>query len=933
MPEAPGQNPAPFLPPIIQPGAPGGIPITPIQYTPGGEGGCYSGDTGEGGCGQAGGAEGGGEPEETPSGMDLEFNPFDYQSPNLPWDTYPLVPERPALPEISRAPTVGDRIAAAFGITPAAAADLADQIPPIGAPGSWQSGQPQIWGSQINPLENQLGLYDIGRNIPPDLPADTEPGAPQIWGPGQGPLGPTIPAGPQTSVDRQLAQASILSEMARSAWDAYQNFPPNVGQWLTAPPPSVISPVPTTPSLPPTNAPLNLAPLNPSLPEGYTITAPEPQELPQIWAPGQGPLGPTIPAPQGDLGNIIQTLLGITPAAAAETQPGGQQFQLQPGVADTSQLFGGNVNNARDLGPFLGGPPPLSGGIDPNLSAPFADRFPTPTISPSTVAGAQAQVPPAAQFPAPEESPADRVAGSFGPFAPGPEYVPPTFPATVTPPAETRDERNARLTQEIAGQFGRTAPTDQEQFANRTAKNDYAPTVSPNTGFPQLELKPAESGPASPVNRDITTMDLPVLDAERQQAIRGGPYAGDFIPSDPYSTFSPSYPTLPSPQEAYRGIDPRLASPTAPAETIPSVLDQMGRTIPPIESAPLWGLGMPWGQGRPFMPDFPMPQTVDRTGKGDLQLAPPPYQAGERGDLFGPYDYMQTVDRTNKGDFQPPAPGAVLDQMGRTIAPIATSTLPPLGPPWGLGQSPYMPDQGRGKSDFERQFVDRTGKGDLEIAPATQPPSVLDQMGRTIPPIETSPLAPLGMPWGQGRPFMPEFPPEQQVDRTGKTDLDQFANRVAKGDFLGRPDQIPLPTARPDFVPTGPPGRGPIPPDAPPLMQPTAPPVPPTPPPQVQQPPWPPELPPPPPTTTTAPPAAPAARPSDEQVRQTVTAAQGPIQTPSGLQISLPQLASMFANPSYFWEAQATAQELMRRAQLGDPVALMQLQMLNQMTR
>ena len=510
----------------------------------------------------------------------------------------------------------------------------------------------------------------------------------------------------------------------------------------------------------------------------------------------------------------------------------------------------------------------------------------------------------------PEETPADRVAGAFGPFAPGAEYVPPTFPAPPVP-TETHDQRNARLTAEISGQFGRTAQSDQEQFANRTAKNDYAPTISPNTGFPQLDLKPAEGGPAAPVDRDITTMDLPVLDAERQAAIRGDP------------NFTPTYPTLPSPQEAYRGIDPRLASPTAPALEPPSVLDQMGRTIPPVESAPLPGLGMPWGQGYPLVwaPPAPVPQTVDRTGKSDMLQFP----ARE-----GKSDLEQYVDRAAKGDFITPddrlgrydvigswlsdnRPASILDQMGRTIPPIAGSPLANLGMPWGQGR-PFMPD-------FPPpQTVDRTGKGDLQPPiPAAQEPSVLDQMGRTIPPIESTPLPSLGMPWGQGQqgwpgipgrgplgppwgtnppfnpPVVPPPPPlsDQVVDRTGKGDL-QFVDRTGKGDFLG-----PAPTAPPPEPP--------------------------------QQPPWPPEQPPPP--ATTVPPAAPTARPTDEQVRQTVEQVQAPIQTPSGLQVSLPQLASMFADPSYFWEAQTTAQELLRRAQAGDPVAMMQLQMLDQMMR
>jgi hypothetical protein len=167
-------------------------------------------------------------------------------------------------------------------------------------------------------------------------------------------------------------------------------------------------------------------------------------------------------------------------------------------------------------------------------------------------------------------------------------------------------------------------------------------------------------------------------------------------------------------------------------------------------------------------------QIVDRTGKGDLQLAAPA-QGGEGRAIAagGPYDYPQTVDRTGKGDFQPSVPGAVLDQMGRTIAPIETAPLPGLGMPWGQGlQRPTGP---------EIQTVDRTGKGDLQqapVAPTEVPPSVvdvdrpsvLDQMGRTIAPVENAPLAGLGMPWGQGQqwPTGPEF---QTVDRTGKGDL------------------------------------------------------------------------------------------------------------------------------------------------------------------
>src|SRR5262249_18538862 len=141
---------------------------------------------------------------------------------------------------------------------------------------------------------------------------------------------------------------------------------------------------------------------------------------------------------------------------------------------------GVGLGNAFAVAPNV----PTSGSWLPygGFGAPYAPA-PPPGISPATVAGAQLQVPQGGGF----ETPAERVAGGFGPYAPGAEYVPPTFPATtIAPPGETRDERNARLTSEIASQFERApqlaavAPTpDEYQTGGRIAAPAYAPAAAP----------------------------------------------------------------------------------------------------------------------------------------------------------------------------------------------------------------------------------------------------------------------------------------------------------------------------------------------------------------------------------------------------------------------------------------------------------------------
>src|SRR5215475_13143262 len=587
------------------------------------------------------------------------------------------------------------------------------------------------------------------------------------------------------------------------------------------------------------------------------------------------PEGLIIPAPWE---NIAGTPTG-------EFEPGmGTSVYGQTGTATPAQTFEGRGAFDQYLGPSAVEPTAeeLGAGIGRELTA--AERI------------AQGdQFGPVAVPPTAAELGAGMRANPFGPFA---------------APAMTNEQRNALLTNQISEQLRAAPKSDMEEFATRTAKNDFSPTNSPNTGFEQTELKPEEF--AAPVNRDIFTNELPVLDAERQAAIQGR------------EDFQPTYPTLPG--NVYEGIDLRRAS--APELTAEQRIAQ-GEGLPNV---PEWYLGAT----RTISPSSGWPQ---------LELRPSealPAGGGFPEDRFGTWPT--------------PAPeGQATNWPGGGIPPggIYTGTnLPPTGNQYVDPNFPTVPER--------MGTITPSDRSDLIFAP----PGAFGPAGQFVPPVVQAPgpgvmpgawmnpppdrfapvnlgtLTPPPPMGGEGRGIYAGGPYDYVPPVTGWTSTPTFPPGAfpyatppppmggeGRGIYAGGPYDW---TGPPPMIPGNPPGSTPPTLDQlrqAPFMDPRAPQIaqPPISPPPIQtvptdKPPYQDQ------SVYTGPPAAPL------PPAQTMPAATIP--TPQGnMSVSVNQVISMITNPSYFGEkeiGQTIVRQLITRALQGDRVAQAQIEMIDQ---
>jgi hypothetical protein len=473
----------------------------------------------------------------------------------------------------------------------------------------------------------------------------------------------------------------------------------------------------------------------------------------------------------------------------------------------------------------------------------------------------------------------------------------------------TAEERNARLTSEIASQFedaqrnaerlAAAAPTtDELQTGGRIAAPGYAPAVAPSdrflagTNFPMAGQPVA--GPPGEAFRAVYGTDP--TNERIAQAF------GD-VPERPGWALGATFQT--SPSTGFPQLELRPEAPPMGGEGRGLAAGGPYDYTPPVQ-APGPGV-MPGAWTNP-------PSNVFTPGNLGTVVPPPapggPIDtfAGRFGTWAPPFDLtqlrQQEIDRTNKGDLFAPVPGTALDQAlrgpesitGGAYAPPPGWTGTPALPPW----SPVAP-----------------------VPPATtlQAPPFTQNLNPPGQPTAPPPNA-----------FTPNAPPPY---------LGGEGRGIAAGgpyDWIGPPPMVPGPPPGPyappplDVLRTAPymdPRTGeiappvPAPPDTAPPPTTTAPPAPPPPtetvptdrPPYEGKP------------VYTGPPAAPS-QPSLQQPSVTVPTPQGP------LNLSITQIASAFVQPSYFGErdiAQAAVRQLMQAAQAGDPTAMMQLQMLDQM--
>ena len=866
-----------------------------------------------------------------------------------------------------------------------------------------ESGMPAPPGMGVAPGSGQLtpnewmSLQGLGGIPYEDIAARDQP---QIYAPGVGPLGATIPVNP-----------------------ADPNAPYQAGERGGA--------------LGPYDAPAATMPGpegTPGRPGGFE------EGVPNIWGPGQGPLGPTIPSPESSIGDRIAALLGITPAAAAEraavTNLATTPVEPPPDLASAG-LLDPNITpgaaglytgtNQQPFAPSTGlgtfAPAPSGEPVVPMTTAPAATPTAADPMAPYDVIGnflagtdptsladrlsqgaltapdvanltniATMTAPPNAAFPPGQLAPSqvnpfgivapapgvtqvakdataasttdlnagDRFSNVFGPFGPGVEATPvnPLALPPGPPPAANVDERNARLTSEIASQFeraqqadrglGAVAPTTDElltggRIAAADPLQEYydqlaraAPVGQVTQGFPVTPVERAPLGdltaPAA-ADRLLAGGNFPMAGAGignltlQQIADRVGnvPLSAQTV-LGATTTVSPNtgFPQLdlPASERVAQGFEPLPATgfgqsnappgvdlQSATGTTIPDTslqappFDQnlnppaQPTTVPPSQFTPMaqppvpsFPGGVPLPQARPE--GIPVPTAADPLAPYDVigdwltggnRNAAAPVAAPLDAAMRGP----QSI---TGGDYNPP-PGWTGTPIlpPNVFTPAERTALAPLYDPSAYEEPPFA------------SATPPAPTGTIEIGPER-----LERPGEERPPFTGAPVP---------YPGIGGLPPLGMSDRP----LDQL--RQEFGRMPQAPD-IPLPTPRPDIPAppqvTAPPSTETIPTDRPPyegrpVYTGPAP-------------------------SQAMPQTAPAAivpTPAGNipvsviQIGQALMGGGGPMTARGG--VPMMEGGGGPNPPMRPDEALLAAQQIRRRAALGDPTAIMQLQLLNLM--